>query len=167
MKTGAIFSECMRYRYRLWRIWDDTKPLCCFVMLNPSTADEILNDPTVERCERRARMWGYGGLIVVNLFALRSTDPKALYRPMNPVDLENLSAIVKAADDSEIIVCAWGVHGKLQRQGLQTMNLLRRSYPDKVRVLKMNRDGSPAHPLYLPYSAMPISLEEKSLGRSA
>jgi hypothetical protein len=71
---GAAFSACRRYRYRLWRMWD-RRPHCCFVMLNPSTADELANDPTVERCERRARAWGYGGLEVANVFAWRSTDP--------------------------------------------------------------------------------------------
>lgn len=78
-ETGATFSECRRYRYRLWRYWDRSKPPLCFLMLNPSTADDLSNDPTVERCQRRALAMGFGGLEVVNIFAFRSTDPAALY----------------------------------------------------------------------------------------
>ena len=70
-QTGALFSPCKKYRYRLWREWSDEVP-AVFVMLNPSTADEIVNDPTVERCERRARAMGFGGLRVANIFALRA-----------------------------------------------------------------------------------------------
>jgi len=153
--TGAEFSPCRRYRYRLWRTWDDSKEKCCFIMLNPSTADEATNDPTVERCERRARAWGYGGLIVVNLFAMRSTDPKALYAEADPVGPKNMVAIQQAAIDSAIVVAAWGTHGALHGQGEQVAARLRRDFPDKARALRVNKDGSPAHPLYLPYTLGP------------
>lgn len=86
-QSGAAFSPCRRYRYRLWRTWGDAAP-AVFVMLNPSTADEIENDPTVERCERRARAMGFGGLRVANIFSLRSTDPTALYTSDDPVGPE-------------------------------------------------------------------------------
>jgi hypothetical protein len=80
---GATFSPCARYRYRLWRDWDATKPALTFVMLNPSTADEVTNDATIERCQRRAIEGGFGRLNVVNIFAYRSTDPDVLYSLRN------------------------------------------------------------------------------------
>ena len=76
--SGAVFSECKRYRYSLWRVWNPDLPVCMFLMLNPSTADETTNDPTVERCQRRAVQMGYGGLHVGNIFAWRSTDPTGI-----------------------------------------------------------------------------------------
>lgn len=109
--SGARFSPCRRYRYLLWRGWDATKPSATFVMLNPSTADEVDNDPTVERCQQRAIQMGYGGLRVANIFAFRSPDPRALYREAEPVGDENDAAIIQAAQGAGIVVCAWGTHG--------------------------------------------------------
>ena len=77
----AIYSDCERYRYSLTRVWDETGGKVHFVMLNPSTATEVQNDPTVERCERRARALGYGAFRVTNIFAWRDTDPKKCARP--------------------------------------------------------------------------------------
>src|SRR5512132_1306567 len=88
-ETGARFSIDRRYRYALWRVGGHTEDLCNFLLLNPSSADEATNDPTSERCERRARRWGFGGLIVTNLFALCSTDPAGLRRVADPIGPEN------------------------------------------------------------------------------
>ena len=88
-RVGALFSPDRVYRYRLWRRWKPEEPALVYVMLNPSTADEIDSDATVTRCIERARRMGYGGIEVVNLFALRSTDPTALYRHEAPVGPEN------------------------------------------------------------------------------
>src|SRR5690349_18454685 len=110
-QSSASFSDDMVYRYRLGRCWDPLLPPMVFVMLNPSTADHNQNDPTVERCERRARSRvGIGGLEVVNIFALRSTDPMALYKHSDPVGPENDMSIVTAAKSSGIVVCGWGKH---------------------------------------------------------
>jgi hypothetical protein len=76
VKTGAIFSDCRKYRFALRRNWDESKPYVMFIGLNPSTADEIENDPTINRCISYARSWGYGGLFMANLFAFRATDHK-------------------------------------------------------------------------------------------
>jgi hypothetical protein len=154
--AGAVFSDCERYRYRLWRVWDETKPKACFVMLNPSTADENALDPTVSRCKKRAEMLGYGGLEVVNLFALRSTDPKALYEADDPVGPGNVDAIVDAVQDCAMAICAWGTHGAYLTAGNLIRKLIQRHSPEKIHYLKLNSDGSPAHPLYLPYSLQPV-----------
>ena len=96
-ETGARFSVDRRYRYALWRVWDHGRGICNFLLLNPSIADEATNDPTSERCERRARRWGFGGLIVTNLFALCATDPAGLRRVADPIGPENDAAILETA----------------------------------------------------------------------
>lgn len=154
-QAGAVFSECERYRYRLWRVWDSSKPKACFVMLNPSVADENILDPTVSRCKKRAEMLGYGGIEIVNIFALRSTDPKALYEVDDPVGPDNLKAIHDAVKDSAIAVCAWGTHGAFGETGRAIKEVLQFIFTSKIHYLKLNSDGSPAHPLYLPYSLKP------------
>lgn len=160
--AGAIFSECDRYRYRLWRVWDPAKPKVCFVMLNPSTATHEVLDPTVTRCKKRAEALGYGGLEVANIFALRSTDPKALYEVPDPVGPENFSAIVDAVKDCAIAICAWGGHGSFLNIGPMIKERLQQFYPGKAHYLKLNSDGSPAHPLYPPYSLQPVLWEAAS-----
>ena len=102
-KTGAVFTPCKRYRYRLWRTWDASKPPLVMVVLNPSIADVSRNDPTVERCQRRAMASGHGGLEVVNIFALVSTDPAALYTTADPVGPENNSAILDAVENWYVV----------------------------------------------------------------
>lgn len=153
--SGAVFSDCERYRYRLWRVWDESKPKACFVMLNPSTATHEVLDPTVSRCKTRAETLGYGGLEVVNIFALRSTDPKELYRVSDPVGPENFSAISDAVLESDITICAWGGHGGLLEIGEAIGGAISFFLPEKAHYLRINSDGSPAHPLYLPYSLQP------------
>lgn len=153
--SGALFSPCKRYRYRLWREWDASKPTIAFCMLNPSTADQFKNDPTIERCQRRAVMLGYGRLEIVNIFALRSTDPRALYDAADPVGPENDAALVAALRASNIMICGWGKHGALHGRGRVALSVLRDIDPDQVRVLVVNKDGSPKHPLYIPYETQP------------
>lgn len=122
-ESGAEFSPCREYRYRLWRKWGDQPP-AVFIMLNPSTADEIKNDPTIERCERRAIAMGFGGIRVANIFALRSTDPAALYRHQNPIGPMNNEAILESIKGAGIVICAWGGHGKLNGRGEAVLKLL-------------------------------------------
>lgn len=115
--TGAAFSPCRKYRYQLWRQWDRSSLSAVFVMLNPSTADETENDPTVERCERRARAMGFGGVRVANIFALMSTDPAALRGHRDPVGPDNDAAILQSVAGAGIVICAWGAMGKLHQRG--------------------------------------------------
>jgi hypothetical protein len=156
-ESGAVFSDCERYRYRLWREWDASKPKACFVMLNPSTATHEVLDPTVSRCKKRAQMLGYGGFNVVNIFALRSTDPKMLYKEEDPGgDIHNSVEIYLTAKASGIVICGWGSHGKLKNRGPHIARQLQERFPEKTHYLKLNSDGSPAHPLYLPYELKPV-----------
>lgn len=153
-KAGAAISECGQYRYGLWRIWDASRPYCLFVMLNPSTADETDNDPTVERCLRRARDMGYGGLHIVNLFAWRSTDPSILAGLDDPVGPDNDKEIVALAQDAGIVICAWGTDGAILGRANVVLAMLRQA-GIQPHGLKFNLDGSPKHPLYVAYAEQP------------
>lgn len=152
---GAEFSECQTYRYRLWRIWDEALPKLIFIMLNPSTADMETNDPTVERCERRAWTGNYGGLIVVNLMAYRSTDPKVLKdlaqgERFGPNNAEALEWALSLDGDH---ICGWGKDGHLGPVAWLATRAARAGV--QLLCLHKNKDGSPAHPLYQPYSKQP------------
>lgn len=152
--SGARFSACGRYRYALWRVWDERLPPAVFVMLNPSTADGANNDPTAERCQRRSVALGYGALRVVNLFALRSTDPGALYECADPVGPENDVAIADAVLGAGIVICAWGTHGALNGRG-DAVRAQLRDQGIQAACLGINSDGSPKHPLYIGYEVAP------------
>lgn len=143
---GALFDPTRRYRYRLWRRWADGG-LAVFVMLNPSTADAERDDPTIRRCAGFARAWGFGGMTVVNLFALRATDPARLHRARDPVGRDNDRHIAAAAAGGDLVVVAWGVHGGLRERDRAVLDLLAASRP---RCLGLTRGGHPRHPLYLP-----------------
>lgn len=126
-------------------------------MLNPSKADEVQNDPTVERCQRRAVMMGFGRLEVVNAFALRSTDPALLYQTDDPIGPDNNAAIFDAVSGAGLVVCAWGKRAALNGRGLEVMRLIQ-SAGAVPHALRINKDGSPAHPLYIGYKVQPVPL---------
>lgn len=149
----AVYSPCERYRYALTRIWGNG-PRVLFVMLNPSTATEMQNDPTVERCERRARALGYGGFRVCNIFAWRDTDPRAMRAAADPVGPANDAAIRDGALWADAIVCAWGTHGAHLDRGRQVETLLRATGRTLTH-LGLSKDGHPKHPLYIAYSQQP------------
>jgi hypothetical protein len=151
---GAKFSPCRKYRYRLWRHWDALRPRrVAFVMLNPSTADETKLDPTLRRCLGFAQAWGYGGFEIVNLFALRSTDPAALRGHADPVGPENDAALLDAAIDCNLLICGWGVHGTLLDRARLTEQLLGGV---DLHALRLTQAGAPGHPLYLPADLKPV-----------
>lgn len=151
----AVYSECEAYRYLLTRVWDDALPRALFVMLNPSTATEVQNDPTVERCERRARALGFGAFRVTNIFAYRATDPRAMRAMADPVGPENDAAILGSLDwaggPADRIVCAWGTHGAHLGRGAAVERLLRESGRD-LHHLGLTAAGAPKHPLYIGYA---------------
>jgi hypothetical protein len=144
-EAGAQFSRCRRWRYLLWRRWAEG-PAANFLMLNPSTADEVSLDPTCARARAYAEAWGFGALIVTNIFGWRATDPAALRRVRDPVGSGNDAAIVRAASEASLVVCAWGNHGLQQSRSQEVKRLLA---DRKLHVLKLNGSGEPAHPLYL------------------
>lgn len=153
MKGGASFSDDRRYRYLLWREWDARRPRCCFVLLNPSTADQASDDPTIRRCVGFARRWGFGAVDVVNLFALRATNPVELHRAAAPVGPENDRWIARAHRRAALTVAAWGAHGALLGRGARVGRLL--AGAGRLRRFASTKGGQPRHPLYLTAAARP------------
>ena len=156
----ATFSQCGRYRYTLRRQWDNSKPYVMFVMLNPSTADAVQDDPTVRRCIGFAQTWGYGGLLVGNIFALRSTNPNALYGLIDPVGPDNDAALEALHSEAALTVAAWGVHGKIYGRGASVLQLL----ASPVYCLGTTKEGYPRHPLYIAGDTQPVLLERRTDG---
>lgn len=152
----AIYSVCERYRYVLSRIWAQDKPPLVMLMLNPSTATELKNDPTIARCEKRAHMWGYGGLIILNIFAYRATDPKDMKAQADPNGAYNdyyiKDTLRKAKTDT--IVCGWGTHGTLNDREAQIFEIFK-ALGHTPRALKWTNKGHPQHPLYISYDEKP------------
>ncbi|WP_019955806.1 DUF1643 domain-containing protein [Yoonia vestfoldensis] len=152
--STATYSDCDAYRYDLTRIWDQSAPRLLFVMLNPSTATELHNDPTVERCERRARALGFGAFRVTNIFAWRDTDPRALRRAADPIGPANDASLLAAAVWADQIIAAWGTHGVHLGRGAQVAELLRQT-GTPLLTLGLTKDGHPRHPLYVSYDQHP------------
>lgn len=148
-----FFGPKQMYRLRLRRIWGNG-PILMFLMLNPSTADEAVNDPTVARCENRAKLLGYSGLTVCNLFAFRATDPEDMKAAADPVGPGNDQAILSEADLAGKIICGWGVHGGYRGRSAEVVSMLRAA-GHSLFCLGMTSSGEPGHPLYLPYSMEP------------
>lgn len=153
-ESRAVYSACLLYRYSLTRTWQPAAPKALFVLLNPSTATEAQNDPTVERCERRARALGFGAFGVVNIFAFRATDPKVMRAMADPVGPLNDAAIAEAALWADRIICAWGTHGAHRARGAEVLALLR-ALGQPLHHLGLTREGHPRHPLYLGYTVAP------------
>ena len=152
--STAVYSDCERYRYSLVRTWDEAGRKALFVMLNPSTATEVQNDPTVERCERRARHLGYGAFRVTNIFAWRATDPRDMRAAADPVGPQNDAALTEGADWADDIIAAWGVHGAHLARGAAVADMLGRQGKPLYH-LGLSKAGHPRHPLYLPYAQRP------------
>ncbi len=149
----AVFSACGTWRYELTRQWAQAGPRVAWVMLNPSTADERRNDPTIERCQRRSVAMGYGAMRIVNLFAFRATRPADLWRAPEPCGPDNAAALADAADWADAIICGWGAHG-VGRSG-PAEGLLRAS-GKALYHLGLTQGGAPRHPLYVAYAREPV-----------
>lgn len=153
INDDAVLSACGRYRYVLTRRLSRGRRIATFVLLNPSTADATRDDPTIRRCRGFARRWCCGGLIVLNLFALRATDPSELRRADDPVGPENLIWFNRMLMNRDgPVVCGWGVWGTLLDQDLVVQQRLT-ELGVRSRVFGVTRDGHPLHPLYLPYTS--------------
>ena len=149
--SEALYSDCETYRYALSRVWDQAAGQLAFLMLNPSTATELRNDPTIERCERRARALGFGGIEIVNLFAFRATRPADLRRASDPVGPGNDAVLAQRCASARLVIAAWGVHGALLDRGPEVARRL----PCRLHHLGMTQQGHPRHPLYVPYTVQP------------
>ena len=162
MRCTARFSPNFLYRYTLSWIWDSDRPMLVAWMLNPSTATHEVLDPTVAGLVKRAQLWGHGGVEVINLFAFRATDPKdmkAAADPVGPVNDDMTLAVLMAALDLDAtVICAWGKHGRFRNREAEVLAMAKeRDVP--LHVLKLNCDGTPAHPLYLPHALKPTRWE--------
>lgn len=155
-ESTADISSCGAYRYRLTRTWDSHLDALGWVMLNPSTADASLDDPTIRRCMGFARAGGYGGITVTNLFAWRATNPADLLDPPDVFGPRNVATLEWLFRDHRTVVAAWGAKFKDVRR--------RRGEPDHPKMIRAmagrhaanlmclgtTADGSPKHPLYVP-----------------
>jgi hypothetical protein len=144
MLRSAVFSPCRSYRYSLSRVWNPKLSSVLFVGLNPSTADEHKDDPTVRRCVAFAMKWNFGGMILVNLFAYQSTDPAGLLEANDPIGPWNDKHILASARAAERVVLAWGTKGTLRERDQHVLSLL-----PVTHCLGVTKDGHPKHPLYL------------------
>jgi hypothetical protein len=160
-KSRALLSECGTYRYRLSRQWTFGAFRLAWVMLNPSTADAEQDDPTIRRCMGFARAWGYGGIVVVNLFALRATDPRELRHHADPVGVENDEHIRKVARDEGAVVCAWGAHPFASERAAEVLRIIRANQPTAL-CLGTTKGGAPRHPLYVKGTTELVDLVEVS-----
>jgi hypothetical protein len=154
MEGSAIFDETGSYRYLLRREWDGTGEAVGFIMLNPSTADAMTNDPTIRRCIGFARAWGYGSLWVGNLFAYRSRDPKRLLCVPDPIGPENDDYLRQLAGKVQRLVLAWGDRGIYLDRGAKVKRALSARY--SLYCLGTTRNLHPRHPLYLKKEVRPI-----------
>lgn len=152
--SSALYSECELHRYHLTRIWDESAKRLNIVMLNPSKATEVQNDPTIERCERRARFLGYGAVTITNLFALRETEPAVMRAAAAPVGEDNDRILIDRAMWSDVILAAWGVHGVHQDRHRAVTTMLA-GLDRPLCHLGLTKDGHPRHPLYVAYRTQP------------
>jgi hypothetical protein len=154
METGAQFSDCRKYRYSLWRTWAKDSHVL-FVALNPSTADEKEDDPTIRRCIGFAKAWGFGGIYMLNLFAYRTTDPANLALVHDPIGPKNDEFLQMYLDPKGLNVACWGNGGKLMDRARAVVDLLGK---ENLSCLGITASGEPKHPLYLKKGLEPISL---------
>lgn len=168
----TIFSDCRKYRFTLWREFQSEllpQPVISggniskdgyvqFIGLNPSTADEKINDPTIRRCIDYSKRWGYSALCMTNIFAFRATDPKDMMAHEEPIEMayENAKQVELVAEGAALIVCAWGNHGSHMRRAEKFIKHLGSVRNFKLHHLGLNADGSPKHPLYLKKTLTPI-----------
>ncbi len=158
----AVFSDDMVYRYSLSRIWDREKENVLFIMLNPSTADAYKLDPTIKRCEGFAKEWGYGAIHIVNLFAIRATDPKKMISHPDPIGNRNDTHIIGSARAAHLIIAAWGNNPNKTRFKKRAEHIIDKitEWRD-IHCLTITKDGEPSHPLYLPSELKPIIYRRK------
>lgn len=150
MKKDAVIEG--QYRYSLTRVWDDKLPKVMFIGLNPSTADALEDDPTLRRCIHYAQDWGYGGLIMANLFAYRATRPKDMKKSDDPVGPKNDQYLIEISNSVALKIACWGNDGHFKKRSTVVKKMI-----NALHCLKLNRSGEPTHPLYLKKELKPIN----------
>lgn len=175
MAGSATLSDCGRYRYTLLRPIDqrcvplpghpEPSGVCMFVMLNPSTADAMADDPTIRRCTDYARRWGHTRLTVVNLFAFRATRPAWLLQAEDPVGPDNDAHIATQAQTAARVVLAWGTGGAASRLLAERVPRVLALLPWPLHALALTADGQPGHPLYLSKALEPRALDAAAVRR--
>ncbi len=148
VENDATISDCCLYRYLLRRTWDHAKPRALLIMLNPSTADAKIDDPTIRSCVRLLTALGYGSMEVVNLFAWRATEPDNLLSASEPVGNINDYAIMSAVGRCDMVICAWGAHRAADQRARKVVEMIRAERP-AVFCFGKTKDGAPKHPLYI------------------
>jgi hypothetical protein len=149
--NGASFSECRKYRYSLWRIWDVEKPMVMFIGLNPSTANENGDDPTIRRVKKFAFDWGFGGVYMMNLFAWVTAYPEELKQAEDPIGGANDFQLRQIGKICNEIIFAWGSFP----EAIERAEEVKAMFPG-AKALLVNSNGSPRHPLYVPQNTKPV-----------
>lgn len=177
LERKTVFSPCRKYRYTLWRDWSDkltngnfftedphldyypgTRESYLMVIgLNPSTADEKQDDPTIRRCISFAKAWGFGALCMTNLFAFRATMPRVMKMQPGPVGEDNNDWLLKVAQEAGLILCAWGNHGAFLDRATSVKFLLQGAN-HKLHCFRLTGEKQPEHPLYLPANTLPTPM---------
>jgi hypothetical protein len=160
--SSAVYSRCGTYRYALSRVWEPDVPPLLFILLNPSTATEQRNDPTLARCETRARRMGFGGVCVVNLFALRATDPRLLRHVADPVGPMNDATLIDHLARAALVICGWGARGRLAGRDSGVLRLVMAS-GHRPHHLGLTRADQPMHPLYRPLNLLPQPWDQAAI----
>jgi hypothetical protein len=155
MNSGALLSPCRRYRYALWREWDPSLPTVCFCGLNPSTADETKDDPTIRRELGYARAWLFGRLVKVNAYGWRDTKPERMLEADDPIGPGNLPEVLLQAQRAALFVAAWG--NNIRERDAFVLRTMLRQAGVTIHVLRLTGKGNPEHPLYLPKHLRPVS----------
>lgn len=155
-ESGATFSDCRKYRYCLWRIWDYDKPRIMFIGLNPSTADETQNDPTIRRVIGFGKSWGYGGIFMCNLFAIVSADPAILKTTTDPIGY-NDRYLLQYSESAKDILFGWGNFKEATERAKYVSGL----FPNAL-CLGKNQNGTPKHPLYIAANTIPMPFNLKA-----
>jgi len=158
--NGAVISDCGLYRYQLARRVSDHPSVLNFIMLNPSTADATVNDPTISRCIGFCIALGYGQLVVTNLYALRATDPRALRKAEAPIGPDNDHWLLQTARRSWCRIAAWGNHGRRNNRGGDVLQMFAEHGLTMHKLSTLTSSRQPRHPLYLRASLRPTLLSE-------
>lgn len=152
IEKRAKLSRCKRYRYLLERSWGDERTVLV-IGLNPSVADACFDDPTVRRCIRFAKDWGFDRLLIANLFAYRSTDPSVLLEVDDPIGPSNDRILKETIEEADCVVAAWGARGGLLDRDQFILGML-----DDVYCIGLTASGMPRHPLYMPAASKPMPM---------